>query len=339
MVHQTAAGGGPSGSPKMTVSPKLHTVYELDAKHQHKAWGIFQMLTYLLTWMTSLASPLIIFTLFYFKFTLLATVLCLITASAYLYPYKKSRLVQDFLLVPYYFKECSYHYEKFPPFEAGKDAPTILCVHPHGVFCMGWAQVFCRSAEELAGFYFCFSSVLNMSPFFRILTRLLADTSNVDKDSMLALMRQKKNLALNVGGFEDASIHTQDKDRIFLKNRKGFVKYALQHGYSLTPAYIFGEHQTYWNMPGFYKFRLWLNSFGLPGIVPFGVWWCPILPKDVPIHTVVSTPLVLPKIENPTPGEVDKWHTAYVLHLTQLYDRYKVRFYGPEAKDRQLEIW
>ena len=52
-------------------------------------------------------------------------------------------------------------------------------------------------------------------------------------------------------GFEEAAIHHADADRVFLKKRKGFVKYALQHGHSLTPAYVFGERSCYHNVQQF----------------------------------------------------------------------------------------
>jgi hypothetical protein len=44
-------------------------------------------------------------------------------------------------------------------------AKVLLCVHPHGIFCMGWGTLFCR--PELKGVQFCFSPALFKSPFFR----------------------------------------------------------------------------------------------------------------------------------------------------------------------------
>jgi len=35
--------------------------------------------------------------------------------------------------------------------------------------------------------------------------------------------------------------------RIYGKSRQGYVKYALQAGYALTPVYCFGENKTYSN--------------------------------------------------------------------------------------------
>lgn len=40
--------------------------------------------------------------------------------------------------------------------------------------------------------------------------------------------------------------------------------------------------------------------------------WCPLLPRRVKLMTVFGEPLALPKIEKPSPEDVDQWHAAYV---------------------------
>ena len=39
------------------------------------------------------------------------------------------------------------------------------------------------------------------------------------------------------------------------------LRYALQHGYCLTPVYTFGENRTYSAFSGLLRLRLWINSF------------------------------------------------------------------------------
>ena len=41
--------------------------------------------------------------------------------------------------------------------------------------------------------------------------------------------------------FQEATITCKDVDRVYIKDRKGFVKYALQYGYDLVPSYTFGD--------------------------------------------------------------------------------------------------
>jgi hypothetical protein len=84
--------------------------------------------------------------------------------------------------------------------------------------------------------------------------------------------------------------------------------------------------------------RMWmLKKFGFVIPVFWGPrWWCPILPRsDIPLHTVVGSPLQLPLIADPTNEEVAHWHAKYMEALTELFDTHKERFgYG----DRVLEI-
>jgi len=133
------------------------------------------------------------------------------------------------------------------------------------------------------------------------------------------------------------SLHT--RDRIWIKKRKGFLKYALQHGYSLSPAYVFGERATFINLQGFWKFRHWLNKYGIPGVFPFGKWWCPLLPRDGSLHIVVGRPLHLPKIESPTDSEINEHHLRYIKHVEELFERHKANYYTGINKTAPLEIW
>ena len=46
-----------------------------------------------------------------------------------------------------------------------------------------------------------------------------------------------------------------------VRKRKGLVKYALQHGYALTPIYSFGENESFVTFSGLLPLRLWFNRF------------------------------------------------------------------------------
>ena len=53
-----------------------------------------------------------------------------------------------------------------------------------------------------------------------------------------------------------------------------------------------------------YFLTSFLQNTGLPAILPWGKWWCPLLPKsNVDIHIVVGTSIKLPKIISPTRNE------------------------------------
>jgi len=47
-------------------------------------------------------------------------------------------------------------------------------------------------------------------------------------------------------------------------------------------------------------------------------------------------PLGLPRIENPTQADIDRWHAKYCKEVVRIFDKYKERV--PEYKHKQLEI-
>lgn len=201
---------------------------------------------------------------------------------------------------------------------------------------MGWSILF--SCEEMQNVNFLFASVLYKSPFFQLLTKLVGCPAPADKLSFQKLMKEKKPMALIPGGFEEATIHSDNKERVYLKTRCGFVKYALENGYSLTPTYCFGESQTYSNTQGFWKFRFWLNSLGLPAINPFGTWFLPLLPRAKKMHVVVGKPITAKSgpISNPTKEQVMEFHAEYCTALEELFNKHKKRCGEPDAV---LEFW
>ena len=118
------------------------------------------------------------------------------------------------------------------------------------------------------------------------------------------------------------------------------MRLALTHGYDLAPCYSFGEAQAFSNVKSFLSFRLWLNRFGVPGILPVGCPWYPLMPRrEAKVISVVGGKICLPRLSKNeiTDEVVDKWHALYVEQLELLFERYKVRA-GLEESTK-LEIW
>lgn len=49
------------------------------------------------------------------------------------------------------------------------------------------------------------------------------------------------SLLLYPGGEREQMMTVRGKHRLYLKQRKGFVKIAIESGASLVPVYVFGE--------------------------------------------------------------------------------------------------
>mmetsp|Transcript_11893 Transcript_11893/g.32147 ORF Transcript_11893/g.32147 Transcript_11893/m.32147 type:complete len:312 (+) Transcript_11893:183-1118(+) len=300
-------------------------------EEQQKLWGSVALLIYMAVWVCSLISPLIVIGLIYlqcFKAAIFTTLLMFSAHVPNLWPRVKA--FREFMGSAFkYFQEGSLRYEE--EVDTTGTRPTIVCVHPHGIFPLGWGMLTTR--PEMADVHFCFSSVLYASPFFLIFCKLIGKPNPADKKTMQRLMKERKTMALIPGGFEEATITTNNADRVFIKARMGFVCYALRHGYCLTPTFAFGENRCFMNVQGAWRFRLWLNSLGFPAILPWS--FPPPLPYDKSLNVVVGKPLQLPTIRKPTDSQVEEWHGKYMVELEALYNRHK----GTFGVKGDLEVW
>ena len=55
---------------------------------------------------------------------------------------------------------------------------------------------------------------------------------------MNRLMTNRTNIGLVPGGYEEATITSHTKFRIYIKRRKGFIKMALKTGYKICPVLV-----------------------------------------------------------------------------------------------------
>ncbi|CAI5741492.1 unnamed protein product [Hyaloperonospora brassicae] len=204
------------------------------------------------------------------------------------------------------------------------NANKLFAYHPHGVLTCGFSfngayhMTFERSACRWLS-----ANNLFWFPLIRDILNWM-EFSSCAKANMLKFMRNGQNVCIIPGGFEEATLFERGKHRLFLKNRFGFIKLALQHGYEVHPVYTFGEEYTFHTFPYLLWFRLQLNRWRIPGILFVGDAMCFYLPRnDVDLITVVGAPLRFPRIEHPTKEEVRKYQAQYVEALKDLFDAYK----------------
>lgn len=117
----------------------------------------------------------------------------------------------------------------------------------------------------------------------------------------------------------------------------GFIVYALRYGYKIYPTFCFGEEKTYYTLGLDFltNFCLRLNQYKFPTVCFAGKFGLMPSPHSHLI-TVVGQPLQLPRIERPTPKDVEKYHQLYCKALLELFDRHKAN-YG--AADKALELF
>eukprot|EP00929_Paragymnodinium_shiwhaense_P055215 TRINITY_DN27685_c0_g1_i1.p1 TRINITY_DN27685_c0_g1~~TRINITY_DN27685_c0_g1_i1.p1 ORF type:complete len:351 (+),score=58.77 TRINITY_DN27685_c0_g1_i1:88-1140(+) len=301
--------------------------------------GLMLQWLFMSCWVGGLLSPVFALWAVWRGYHRIVLIYLIIVAAGYSVPEQLcgSSIAKDFIVryIGCPFKRVGKYFEWQPR----RERPAIFLYHPHGIFSWGyvtaggWNSFFYDHSPPVVGLI---ADGLLHAPIFRFLfVVLVGAVDSASKSTLLKKLRRRESVALIPGGFEEATITKPGTDRVFLRHRKGFIKYALQNGYALVPVYTFGENDTYANLQGAWRFRWWLNSKKLGGVLPLGRWWCPILPRSVELITVGGQPLQLPRFGRPTQSDVDEWHEKYVKHLQQHYSKYAPVF----GTGEKLEVW
>jgi len=301
-----------------------------DSKDEKFSWlrkitAIITISNGILVYFTSLLIIIFIFSLSKVSITILTVVL------TYQYFFAKRsetyRRILRFLKPQNYFRSFKLIAE-----EELKQGNCLFPFHPHGVLSFT-PPITCALTEEFFRARFCVSRVLLNFPISGIFAKLLGGEA-VNKKNFLSMMKNNDNIIFLPGGFEEATITDYNKNKVFIRNRIGFIKYALQYGYSIQPCYTFNENKLFYNFTGFEKFRLFLNKLKIPG-----TWFISklgLMPHyDVDLTVVVGKRIDLPKIESPKDEEVLKYHEIYCSALSHLFYKYN-KIYGDGEK---LEIY
>ncbi len=123
---------------------------------------------------------------------------------------------------------------------------------------------------------------------------------------------------------------------MFIKERKGFVKYAIQHEYHLHPCYQFGETSLYYTLQhdsvSAFLSRLKVVSFLVCGrflLFPISsVRMKLVIGNRVDYRVLVKDPA------RPSQTEIDQVHSLYVDELKRIFYKYRDEY----APGKDLDI-
>ncbi|XP_035522626.1 2-acylglycerol O-acyltransferase 3b [Morone saxatilis] len=235
------------------------------------------------------------------------------------------------------------HFRDFFPVKLVKTAELnpnknyILGCHPHGIMSAGAFTCF---STESCGFTEVFpgvrSSLAILGGLFRIpLFReyiISAGLYPVSKPSLAHLLskRGKGNaVVIVIGGAAESLASSPGLNTVVMRQRKGFVRVALEFGADLVPVYSFGENELFQQVifsDGSLGRRLQDLFKKIMGFAPclFVGERLAFMPYRIPITTVVGSPISVPKCVIPTEEEVDHYHRLYMEALSKLFHEHKV---------------
>uniref|UniRef100_A0A8B9PY41 Acyltransferase n=1 Tax=Apteryx owenii TaxID=8824 RepID=A0A8B9PY41_APTOW len=231
----------------------------------------------------------------------------------------------------------------------------IIGSHPHGILCVG---AFCNFITGSTGFLEMFPGI---RPFLTTLAgnfRLPVFREYLMSGGLCPVTRQaigyllSKNgtgnaVAIVIGGAAESLSCRPGVTTLILKNRKGFVRMALQHGAYLVPSFSFGENDLFRQVV--FEEGSWMRSIQLRFQKMMGFAPCVFygrgltsvqsrgfLPYPRPITTVVGEPVTVPKIEDPSCETVDLYHEMYVRSLLKLFNENKTKYGLSETDELRI---
>lgn len=185
--------------------------------------------------------------------------------------------------------------------------------------------------------------VLAATVLFRIpvIREIALWTGCVDARRSVAerLIRRGDSILVLPGGQAEQIRTVHGREMLYLRNRKGFIRLALQFNIPVVPVYVFGVSDYYHTSNWASQFRLWLiQALGVAIPLAWGLYGSIVCPLPVPTTVVMGEPIRLasPAVSgSPSETEIYCAHEQFCQSLCKLFDQHKqVLGYGK----RVLEI-
>ncbi|RHN41802.1 putative diacylglycerol O-acyltransferase [Medicago truncatula] len=149
--------------------------------------------------------------------------------------------------------------------------------------------------------------------------------SYVTKKNLISLLVAGESCIIVPGGMRETLFMEHGCENVYLKERKGFVRIAMEMGHPLVPVFCFGQTNIYkwWKASGKLIQNL-ASSMKIFPLIFWGKFGSPV-PFKNPLYVVVGKPIQVEKIPEPTSEQVAKVHSEFVEALQELFERHKTQ--------------
>lgn len=217
---------------------------------------------------------------------------------------------------------------------------VLLCFLPHGLFPLSLPMlsepvhdIFPEFKDQTPS-----TAVANVMFWTPILAPMLTwlGCISASKEVIRTHLRYN-NVILLPDGIAGAFHSKREEECVYIKNRRGFVRLAIEEGSLLVPVYCFGHSQLYDVYPGQDSWiARFSRRFQFSLIWFWGVWWCPPMPHRVPMTVVIGKGIRVDKTPDPSPEMVNSVHEQFVRELVSLFDKHKANVPGYENKELKI---
>mmetsp|Transcript_24079 Transcript_24079/g.27488 ORF Transcript_24079/g.27488 Transcript_24079/m.27488 type:complete len:505 (+) Transcript_24079:149-1663(+) len=225
------------------------------------------------------------------------------------------------------------------------DACIFAC-EPHDVFGFGCIATHAKMQRLPPGrvldtMQCLVSSAILNTPIARQMFSWLK-CAPVEKSYFREKLQRKESFIFVPGGLQEVFLMDPSRPQelaLYLKQRKGFIKMALETGTPVCPVFCFGLNGCY----AYYLQRgpIITKVSRLIGFLPllfFGRWSIPCgTPKPQKLHVVFGKPIEFPcKGKNIKEDDLNYYHELFLRELEDLFERHKVNEDG--YRERKLKI-
>ncbi|CAI5460119.1 unnamed protein product [Closterium sp. Yama58-4] len=211
--------------------------------------------------------------------------------------------------------------------------PYVIAVEPHSVLPVGLGAFMCHplAAGGVAGA----TSAIFRVPLLRQCWQW-ARLAPATRPVLSAVLQRGRPVILVPGGVQECLFMAPGKEVVFIRQRFGFIRLALQHGVPVLPCFAFGQTSAYrWWRPEGEWYRWVARRIGFAPILFWGMWGSPI-PFRTPLTIAIGTPIGQGDPDpNPSKERVAAVHAEYVRALERLFLDYRAQAGCPSM---QLEI-
>eukprot|EP00238_Polyblepharides_amylifera_P015811 CAMPEP_0196582012 /NCGR_PEP_ID=MMETSP1081-20130531/37023_1 /TAXON_ID=36882 /ORGANISM="Pyramimonas amylifera, Strain CCMP720" /LENGTH=312 /DNA_ID=CAMNT_0041902465 /DNA_START=57 /DNA_END=995 /DNA_ORIENTATION=+ len=151
------------------------------------------------------------------------------------------------------------------------------------------------------------------------------------KETAKGVLRKGWSLYVLPGGELEQMLTKEGEHHVYINNRKGFIKLALEFGVDLVPVYTFGETDLYSIYNFMYPLRWWICKkfhVSMPLIRGVGL---SLIPRRVPLHCVIGSPIKVEQSPCPSKSNIDALHSRFKQELQKLFDTHKASCGHPNA--------